>query len=88
MIENGFLSCVFCGSARVFITDTVDDEGGKQGLWPAAVAVLIECLTCQHQFNISIVQANEHEGSEQVAIGVSKQPCPETCTIPAMHQKD
>jgi hypothetical protein len=88
MIENGFLPCLFCGSARVFIMEIQEDEGGKRGLWPAAVSVLIECVTCQHQFNISIVQANEHEGSEQVAIGLYKRSCPETCTMPVMHQKD
>jgi hypothetical protein len=88
MIENGVLACLFCGSARVCIAEIQEDEGGKVGLRPAAVSVLVECLTCQYQFDISIVQANEHEGSEQVAVELYKHPCPETCAMPAMHQRD
>jgi hypothetical protein len=88
MIESGFLSCVFCGSTRVFMGGVVEDEGGKRGLWSPAVAILIECQACQHEFDISITQANEREGSEQVAIGFYKHPCPDACATPAMHQKE
>jgi hypothetical protein len=86
MIENGSLSCVFCGSARVVLLEVDEAEGGKEGLRPE-VSVFIACRNCRHQFTLWIMQANKPDGPEEVTIGLSKLPCPEACTMQAMHQE-
>jgi hypothetical protein len=79
MIENGFVACLFCGSERNMLL-SVDENGA---VVPPEAGITIECLDCRHLFAIDVSQA-----TEQVYVGLHKMACPDTCTMPGVHQKD
>ena len=77
--DHDFVECPFCGSNRAVLIG-VEQDGLHE--MPPSVAVIIECLQCDHHYGFDVAQA-----TEQVHVGLYGFTCPEGCPDKGRHQK-